>query len=274
MAKKKAQVATPSEALLSDTVLRSHQVAHFSGTTTRALRHYHKIGLLPEVPRDPNRYRRYSANELVRVLRIRRLAASGMPLRKIKIVLEQDNATQDQMLVELEDDLREQARRIETQLQTLARLRKLSNQSTIFSTAEHTTKTAALDQNIWALLPSTEGVEPEIVEDMLDALQSEQVLGHLSAWYPEFERLEDHSYVDDETTVRLAHSMAEFADVLMKATGLSPAEDEKPIMPVIDHMLAEGSSPAQRKIWDCFLSIVEPRWTADHGHGNERHVPS
>ncbi|OAV62940.1 helix-turn-helix domain-containing protein [Enteractinococcus helveticum] len=80
-----------------DTVLRSQELADLADTTTRALRHYHKIGLLPEVPRDQNGYRRYSARDLIRVLRIRQLAMSGMPLRKIGDVLEQDTQRQDDL---------------------------------------------------------------------------------------------------------------------------------------------------------------------------------
>src|SRR5699024_6571469 len=55
------------------TVLRSRDLAELAGTTPRALRHYHRSGLLPEVPRDPNGYRRYSIRVLVTLLRIRQL---------------------------------------------------------------------------------------------------------------------------------------------------------------------------------------------------------
>lgn len=69
-------------------VLRTRDLAAIAGTTPRTLRHYHQIGLLPEVGRDANGYRRYGVGDLVRLLRIRQLAASGLPLRKIAHAIE------------------------------------------------------------------------------------------------------------------------------------------------------------------------------------------
>ena len=53
--------------------LRIGQLAALAATTTRTIRHYHAIGLLPEPERDESGYRRYGAEHLVRLIRIRRL---------------------------------------------------------------------------------------------------------------------------------------------------------------------------------------------------------
>jgi DNA-binding transcriptional MerR regulator len=63
--------------------LRSSDVARLAGVSVRTLRHYHQIGLLPEPDRSSNGYRAYTAADLVRVLRVRRLADLGMPLSRI-----------------------------------------------------------------------------------------------------------------------------------------------------------------------------------------------
>lgn len=69
--------------------MRSNEVAKTAGVTVRTLRHYHQLGLLPEPPRAANGYREYSAADLVRVLRIKRLASLGFPLARIGALLEE-----------------------------------------------------------------------------------------------------------------------------------------------------------------------------------------
>ncbi|MCI8424314.1 MAG: MerR family transcriptional regulator, partial [Adlercreutzia sp.] len=58
----------------------------------RTLRHYHQLGLLPEPPRAANGYREYTAADLARVLRIKRLASLGFPLARIGALLEEMDA--------------------------------------------------------------------------------------------------------------------------------------------------------------------------------------
>ena len=66
--------ATPQVARLS-----IGEVAQLAGVTTRTVRHYHAIGLLPEPQRDGSWYRRYDASDVVAVVRVVRLRALGMP---------------------------------------------------------------------------------------------------------------------------------------------------------------------------------------------------
>ncbi|MFX1758774.1 MerR family transcriptional regulator [Rhodococcus sp. As11] len=67
--------------------MRISDLAQAAGTTVRAVRHYHRLGLMPEPPRAPNGYRDYGFADLVRLLRIRRLAQSGVPLGSVATVL-------------------------------------------------------------------------------------------------------------------------------------------------------------------------------------------
>ena len=82
----------------------SSELAGLAGVTVRALRHYHQIGLLPEPPRTSGDYRQYDVGHLVRVLRITRLTALGVPLSALPEVL--DDAT---VAEELLDQLDRQA---------------------------------------------------------------------------------------------------------------------------------------------------------------------
>ncbi|MEV5810547.1 MerR family transcriptional regulator [Streptomyces parvulus] len=61
-------------------------MAELAGTTTKAIRHYHEIGLLDEPERSCNGYKRYRVGHLVRLLRIRRLTDLGVPLSDIPAV--------------------------------------------------------------------------------------------------------------------------------------------------------------------------------------------
>ncbi len=58
--------------------------ASFVGTTPRAIRHYHEIGLLPEPERGSDGHRRYGYEEMIRLLWIRKMADAGIALHDIR----------------------------------------------------------------------------------------------------------------------------------------------------------------------------------------------
>ncbi|MEN5072599.1 MerR family transcriptional regulator [Isoptericola cucumis] len=58
--------------------------ASFVGTTPRAIRHYHEIGLLPEPERGSDDRRRYGYDDMVRLLWIRTMADAGIALDDIR----------------------------------------------------------------------------------------------------------------------------------------------------------------------------------------------
>ncbi|QFU92068.1 MerR family transcriptional regulator [Amycolatopsis sp. YIM 10] len=61
----------------------TRQIAELAGTSLRAVRHYHEVGLLPEPERRANGYKSYGVAHLVRLLRIKRLADLGFSLTQI-----------------------------------------------------------------------------------------------------------------------------------------------------------------------------------------------
>lgn len=67
--------------------MRIGELAHAAETTVRTVRHYHRLGLMPEPERTPGGYRVYDLTDLVRLLRIRWLARSGVPLGSVATVL-------------------------------------------------------------------------------------------------------------------------------------------------------------------------------------------
>jgi DNA-binding transcriptional MerR regulator len=58
-------------------------VARLCGVSTRAVRHYHSMGLLPEPHRDSSGYRRYATADVIALVRVARLRALGMPVPQI-----------------------------------------------------------------------------------------------------------------------------------------------------------------------------------------------
>lgn len=112
-------------------MLRIGEVAELAGVSTRTIRHYHQIGLLPEPARMANGYRGYELRDVVVLLRVRRLAELGLRLDEVGGVLADDKGRElRDILVELDADLAEQERRIRLRRQRIAELLAKSDAST------------------------------------------------------------------------------------------------------------------------------------------------
>ena len=74
--------------------MRVTQIADLAGTTPRAVRHYHRLGLL-EVPPTVRGRREYGVEHLARLLRIRWLADGGLSLRQVAEILASDPASDE-----------------------------------------------------------------------------------------------------------------------------------------------------------------------------------
>ncbi|WP_020494629.1 MerR family transcriptional regulator [Sciscionella marina] len=61
----------------------TREIAELAGTSLRAVRHYHEVGLLAEPERRANGYKQYGVPHLVRLLRIKRLVDLGFSLPQI-----------------------------------------------------------------------------------------------------------------------------------------------------------------------------------------------
>lgn len=89
--------------------MRIGEIAALVGLTTRAIRHYHHVGLLPEPERRPNGYRAYSIRDAVLLARVRRLTELGLSLDEVRDVLGEDAGRElAEVLEELDADLARQ----------------------------------------------------------------------------------------------------------------------------------------------------------------------
>lgn len=103
-------------------MLTISQLAAYAGVTTRAVRHYHRIGLLPEPERDASGYRRYGAKAVVSLIKIRTLASAGVPLSQIAQMLEADASTFAEAVQRIDSHLRDEIERLETSRKQIAQL--------------------------------------------------------------------------------------------------------------------------------------------------------
>ncbi|MFG2131565.1 MerR family transcriptional regulator [Streptomyces sp. NPDC048751] len=89
--------------------MRIGELAAAVGVTTRAVRHYHHLGLLPEPERRANGYREYALRHAVVLARIRRLTELGLGLAEVRDVLVDDAGKElVEVLSELDADLARQ----------------------------------------------------------------------------------------------------------------------------------------------------------------------
>ena len=69
----------------------TRELAELAGTSLRAVRHYHQVGLLAEPERRSNGYKQYGVEHLVRLVRIKRLVDLGFSLPQIGAMGEADD---------------------------------------------------------------------------------------------------------------------------------------------------------------------------------------
>lgn len=98
------------------------QLASYAGVTIRAVRHYHQIGLLPEPERDASGYRTYDAVAVLRLVRIRTLAEAGVPLARVRELLDADPETFAAATTEIDRKLRAQIRALQQHRRRIAQL--------------------------------------------------------------------------------------------------------------------------------------------------------
>ena len=163
--------------------MRIGEIAAAVGVTTRTVRHYHHLGLLPEPERRANGYRRYSLRHAVVLARIRRLTELGLGLAEVRDVLADDAGRElAEVLAELDEDLARQEAAIR---ERRARLRALLEQgmsaegpvspelSALFREMARRPgpepTMAAKDREVLALIEAT--AEPGVRERMVSAVR-------------------------------------------------------------------------------------------------------
>src|ERR1700736_5863937 len=98
------------------------QLAAYAGVTIKAVRHYHKRGLLEEPQRDSSGYRRYTAQHAIELVKIKTLAEAGVPLARVKELLAASPERFAAAITEVDRSLQARAKELRRTRERIARL--------------------------------------------------------------------------------------------------------------------------------------------------------
>ena len=104
------------------------ELATTVGVTTKTIRYYESIGLLPEPARASNGYRDYDSTSGDRIEFIRDAQAAGLSLVEINLILElrdQGEATCSHVVAMLEDHVADVDRQLDELARTRMRLQRM-----------------------------------------------------------------------------------------------------------------------------------------------------
>jgi len=106
----------------SEAMLTIGQLADYVGVTVRAIRHYHQRGLLAEPARDSSGYRRYGAEAVLDLIRIKILSDAGVPLARIDEMLNAGPEQLAESVAQIDEALQQQIRELERRRRRIADL--------------------------------------------------------------------------------------------------------------------------------------------------------
>ena len=242
------------------------RLAAYAGVTIKAVRHYHRRGLLAEPPRDSSGYRRYGARHAIDLVKIKTLAGAGVPLARIQELLAADPDGFAAAIAAIDRNLQERAEEL---LRTRERIARLSAGDRLFVSAEVagyldrlrelgvSRRTVQMERDIWILVQSVSPKEAAVwIADKRDAIGDPE----LCAIYLEYDAAFDWSPEDSRL-----HALGERAQRwITNWLGGSVGEDRPSRAPAIARLVATtvgASSPA----WDRLAEIAKDRLAGAEG---------
>lgn len=232
------------------------ELASYAGVTVRAVRHYHAKGLLPEPERDHSGYRRYDAGAVVELIKIRTLADAGVPLRRVRQLLQAGDEEFARAVADIDQRLRAEIRERQRHRERIARL--TAGESLVLPA-----EVVALLDQLRAL-----GVDERIMEVERDGwiLLAAHSPGRIPEWAARKRRqIADPRLIDfyltlgqaldrtddDPQLVLLADTMAAYITELADERGedyVDDADIEPSITELLDRLAFDTAPPARRLI--------------------------
>lgn len=186
--------------------MRIGELAAAVGVSTRTVRYYHQVGLLPEPERSASGYRVYSMRDLVLLSHARRLVELGLGLDEVRQVLaDEEGRDLGEIVASMDAALALQQERLAAQRRRLAELQervrdgrlalddlpdpRLVEFFTRVEAAGATGPMARLDRDVLAFVPSADA--SRWIAPMLPLLGDEDYTRRLVRMYDEFDRLAD-----------------------------------------------------------------------------------
>jgi DNA-binding transcriptional MerR regulator len=240
--------------------MRSSDLAALARVTVRTLRHYHSVGVLPEPARSRNGYREYTVQDLVRLLRVKRLAALGIPLERMPAMLENENETdtQAELLDQLDADIDAQLARLHAQkaLIGLARMHEaapdlppeLAESLARFAATGASDSMKRMDRDQVILLAHLAGdAGIDRLAQVYRRLAEPDILTGVAAFSRRFDELPEGAS-EAEIDVMVTDFVARFAPLMneLGAGNDEPLFDEAAVASLFDAYQAEMLNRAQR----------------------------
>lgn len=243
--------------------MRIGELATTVGVSTRTVRHYHQIGLLPEPTRTTAGYRDYTVRDLVRLSHARRLVELGLELRQVAQVLaDEEGRGLAEVIDSMDAELAAQQRRLSEQRGRLAELRdrvhdgrldvhdlpepELVEFFTRLEAAGATGPMVRLDRDVLAFVPGQD--VRGWIAPMLPLLADDAYTRRLVEMYDGFDRLADVPPDDPavvELTDRILALLPEESRRALAAHDLDSIGGEQVVDAVLDE-LTPGQAAAAR----------------------------
>ncbi|MFE0381480.1 MerR family transcriptional regulator [Streptomyces inhibens] len=244
------------------------ELASYAGVTVRAVRHYHAKGLLPEPERDHSGYRRYGAGAVVELIKIRTLAEAGVPLARVRELLQADEEEFASAVADIDKRLRAEIRERQRHRERIARLAAGDNLALPPEVVEFLGRLRALgvDERIvqverdgWIPLAAH---SPERVPEWM-ARKREQIADpRLIDFYLTLGQALDRTD-DDPRLVGLADKLAAYLTQLADEQGEDYVDDADIAPPFVKLMdtLAFDTAPAARRLIELLKKRGWTGWT-------------
>ncbi|MDR8415196.1 MerR family transcriptional regulator [Nonomuraea sp. 3-1Str] len=257
--------------------MRIGELAALVGVSTRTVRHYHHIGLLPEPARQANGYREYRLADAVSLARIRQLARLGLSLDELRDALAGDDGRDlREVLRELDADLVREQEAIAAKRARLAALRARADEGSgalmsaglaevLRGLSLDGSPVAELDRQMLTLASAMGGPEGEnaVVDLMRPLTEPDTLAGGLDL----YRRLDDLADADpgDPRVAGLAADLAgHIPDAMASAMIENSREPAAGGSPVTDgdrwlETLAGEMAPAQAEVLRLLMERLRER---------------
>ncbi|MFF0307475.1 MerR family transcriptional regulator [Streptosporangium sp. NPDC004379] len=223
----------------------TREIAQLAGTTLRAVRHYHEVGLLAEPHRLANGYKQYGVAHLVRILRIKRLTDLGFSLSQIAAMDDTDDHPVE-ALRSLDAELAvtiERLQRARLELGFLLRQSTPTELPSGFAAPDAVAKMPHADRSFVVVLTRILGEETmRAWTDMLREPATDPVAERFNTLPPD---------ADEQTRIAVARDMAPYVRTLYakhpeaKITNAGSRYSKRYVEQIVDKALAELYNPAQ-----------------------------
>lgn len=219
--------------------MRIGELADLAGVTVRAVRHYHRKGVLPEPARRSNGYREYDVEHLVTLLRLGHLTRSGLSLAQAGEVIADTGAAAEDVLDEVDEALRRRIAALTAQRDRLAEARAGHHLGLPRLAAALVTKPEDIPLSTLVAHLHT---DEEQAQRMADVLQDPRTRPRILELQDRFDAVDEHTGAD-----ALEQLVADTRRLLEVLAEHVPEVTEQQSRLIID--LAErGLNPQQREV--------------------------